>query len=306
MKKMRTKIIILTALLSVNLAACQHVDNLAQAAAEGDIIDHDTANMISLSARAFGSAAESITPEQEYYIGRAVAANILYDYKIWNGSPELTSYLNLICAAIVLNSPQPSLFNGYHAAILDSNEINAFATSGGHIFVTRGLLNISQSEDALAGVIAHEIAHIQLRHGIKAIKTSRVTQALLLTAAAGVGNAMGMDINELSDILDESASEIVQVMVNSGYSKEHEFEADIAAMYLMDLAGYQPSGFIDMLNELKNVHNSRTGFRKTHPSPKQRIYYAKKALERFEANDNSLERNERFNNTFKSGVTSGR
>jgi len=279
---------------SVFLCACVHVDALAQAAAADDLIDHDTANMISLSARAFGSAAENISLEEEYFIGRAVAANILTTYKIWNEKPELTAYLNKICAALVLNSPQPKNFKGYFVAMLDSDEINAFATSGGHIFVTRGLVGVAKTEDALASVIAHEIAHCQLRHGIKSIKSSRMTQAILFTATTGIGNAMGMDINELSDVLTESVGEIVQTMVNKGYSKEQEYEADIAAMYFLAVAGYQPSAIIDMLKGLEAVQTVRSGFHRTHPLPVQRIYYAQRALNRFQVEDTSQDRQERF------------
>jgi len=289
-------------LLSMSLITCQHVDTLAQAAAEVELIDRGTANLISISARAFGAAAEKASPEQEYYIGRAVAANILSTYKIWDENPALTDYLNLICAAIVLNSPQPVIFNGYQVAILDSKEINAFATSGGHIFVTRGLIDIAKTEDALAGVIAHEVAHIQLRHGIKSIKTSRVTQALLITATAGVGNAMGMDIEELTDVFNESVGEIMQAMVNSGYSREQEYEADIAAMYFLAAAGYQPSGLLDMLNELGAVHAGGSGFQKTHPAPRQRIYFAEKAIDRFDVADTRLSRMERFSEALKQSL----
>ena len=281
-------------IFSISFVSCQHIDALAQSAANVDIIDHDTANMISLSARAFGSAAENATPEQEYFIGRAVAANILSTYKIWDGNPELTAYLNLICGAIVINSPQPHIYNGYHVAILDTNEINAFTTSGGHIFLTRGLINIAKTEDALAAVIAHEVAHSQLKHSIKSIKTSRVAQAFLLTAAAGAGVVIGMDADELVDALNESVGEIIQTMVNRGYSKEQEYEADIAAMCFMVAAGYQPSGLIDMLTELKAVHTVGSGLNKTHPAPIQRIYFAEKALGRYDVADTGLNRQERF------------
>ncbi|WP_461257895.1 M48 family metalloprotease [Treponema sp. R80B11-R83G3] len=280
-------------------ATCKHIDSLAQAAANADIIDHGTADMISLSARAFGSAAENATPEQEYFIGRAVAANILSNYKIWDKSPALTAYLNYICGAIVINSPEPNIFNGYHVAILDSNDINAFTTSGGHIFLTRGLIKIAQTEDALAAVVAHEVAHNQLKHSLKAIKTSRVTQAFLITATAGVGALTGMDANEFAEALDESVGEIMQTMVNSGYSREQEYEADIAAMCFMAAAGYQPSGLIDMLNELKAVHRIGLGLSKTHPAPGQRIYYAEKALGRFTVADTSPSRQERFTEALK-------
>jgi len=299
---MRTLTVILAFFTLFTFAACQHVDSLAQSAADYQLIDRGTANFISISARAFGSAAEEVTPEQEYFIGRAVAANILSAYKIWDEDPELTSYLNLICAAIVLNSPQPTLFNGYHVAILESNEINAFATSGGHIFITKGLLNIAKTEDALASVIAHEVAHVQLRHGIKSIKSSRITEALLLTATAGISNMRGFDVNEMTDVFSESVSEIMQTMVNSGYSREQEYEADIAAMYLLARTGYQPSALIDMLRVLNDSYVTGSGFSKTHPLPRQRIYYAERALNRFDIADNGLDRQRRFNDLLNSNL----
>ena len=289
-------IIFLVTFVSSSFIACQHIETIAQDAARAELIDPGTANWISFSARAFSDAAAEITPDQEYYIGRAVAANILNNYKIWNGDPALTSYLNLICAAIVLNSPQPSLFNGYYLAILDTGEINAFATSGGHIFVTRGLINVARTEDALAGVIAHEIAHIQLRHGMKSITSNRITQAFMDTATMGVGNAMGLGPEEMSNILDESVNEIMLTMVNRGYSPEQEYEADTAAMYFMAFAGYQPTGLIDMLKELDKVQSTaRLKFNRTHPAPVQRIYFAEQALKRFRIADTVKNRQERFN-----------
>jgi len=268
----------------------------AQIAGAAGVIDKNVASAISNSSDAIGSAAEEITPEQEYYIGRAVAGNILSTYKLWNGSSALITYLNNICMAITINSPRPNVYNGYHVAILDSNEINAFATSGGHILVTRGLINAAKSEDALAGVIAHEIAHIQLQHSIKAIKTSRITQALLVTGTSTVGAATGMNVNQLTDVFNESVGEIIQTMVNNGYSQTQEYDADNKALSLMAGAGYNPQGLIDMLKELNAIQSKTSGgFNKTHPSPAQRIANAEKSVGRYKVADNRANRQARFN-----------
>ena len=290
---MKTRIVIIGAafIALAGLLSCQGLmvatEVGAQIAGAVGVIDQNTADAIVISSRAIGSAAEEITPEQEYYIGRAVAANILYTYKIWDENPALTDYLNHICNAIVINSPRPDIYNGYHVAILDSDEINAFATSGGHIFVTRGLINAAKSEDALAGVIAHEIAHIQLQHSLKAIRTSRITNALLITGASAAGAAAGMNVNELTDVFKESVGEIVSTMVNNGYSQTQEFEADNTAMDLMASAGYNSSGLIDMLRELSRVQTSSSGFGKTHPTPAQRISNAEKSVGNYSATDGS-------------------
>jgi predicted Zn-dependent protease len=300
---MKTKsliIIVTAAALCPLFFSCQTAAAIAgvgaQIAGAAGVIDQNVANAISQSSKALGSAAEEITPEQEYYIGRAVGANILSSYKIWNGSPAQTAYLNRICNGIVINSPRPDIFNGYHVAILDNNEINAFATSGGHIFVTRGLIAAAKSEDALAGVIAHEIAHIQLQHSIKAIKTSRITNALLITGTSAAGAATGYNVNELTDIFNESVGEIVTTLVNNGYSQQQEFEADNYALGLLASTKYSPSGLIDMLKELSAIQSGQSGgFSKTHPTPAQRISNAEKSIGKYSVADTRSYRQSRFN-----------
>jgi len=294
--KEKIRILIIVVIFIGLIISCQALmkvaDVGAQFAGAAGMIDKNTADIISTSARNLGSAAEEITPEQEYYIGRAVAANILKTYKIWNGKPALTTYLNQICMAIVINSPRPNIYNGYHVAILDSMDINAFATSGGHIFLTRGLINAATSEDALAGVIAHEVAHIQLKHGIKAIRNSRITQALIQTGTQAA-ESVGMNVAQLTDVFNESVGEIVQTMVNSGYSQVQEFEADSTAMSLMASAGYSPYGLIDMLNALSTQQTSSTGFGKTHPTPSQRMTNAQRTITTYKITD-SRPRQARF------------
>jgi len=240
-------------------------------------------NAVSISADAISAAKEDINPEQEYYIGRAVAANLLSTYKIYDGKPALTTYLNNICTVITINSPRPDIYNGYHVAILNTPEVNAFATPGGHIYVTRGLIANAKSEDALAAVIAHEVAHIQLKHSIEAIKKSRSTQALMVTGTAMAGVAGGMDVKQLTDALNDSFMEIVQTLVQNGYAQEQEFAADKTAMALMANAGYNPAGLIDMLMALGSVVQSSdtAGFGKTHPSPRDRIANAEKSVKSY-------------------------
>jgi len=305
---MKNKVLYIAAVfaaLSLFIYSCETFTKIADAGAQiagaTGLIDQNTADAISQSARAIGSAVEEITPEQEYYIGRAVAANILSNpsYKLYNGNPALTNYLNLICTAITINSPRPDVYNGYKVAILDSQEINAFATSGGHIFVTRGLISAARSEDALASVIAHEIAHIQLQHSIKAIKSSRITQAILVTSTSAAGVAAGMDVNQLTDVFNESVGEIVQTMVNSGYSQTQEFEADNTAMSLMASAGYNPSSLIDMLRVLNTVQTSSSGFGKTHPTPAQRISNAEKSSGNYRAVNTVSQRQTRFDSAVR-------
>ncbi|MDR3114293.1 MAG: M48 family metalloprotease [Treponema sp.] len=222
--------------------------------------------------RAFNEE-EELSPEETYYLGRAVAANIMEHYTPYGENPTLTAYLNLICRALVLNSPNPIIFNGYHVLILDSQEINAFATSGGHILVTLGLLNAADSEDALAAVIAHEIAHIHLRHGVELIQNMRLTQDLSAFGdrAAGIASR-GASTEVPGNRFAAAVREMVNALVVHGYAQAQEFEADAQALALLAATGYEPSGLIEVLQVLETTQRSHPGgFNQTHPAPALRI-----------------------------------
>jgi predicted Zn-dependent protease len=280
MKTVRAASILIA--IALLFAACSAVGKITDIGSNF-IQDPKVASAVRKSGAAVGKAAEEITPEQEYYIGRAVGAQILTKYKLYNGAPKLTEYVNKIVAAIVINSDNPEIYNGYHAAILDSSEINAFATSGGHILITRGLLESAKSEDALAAVIAHEIAHIQLRHSLNAIKTSRWTQAAMVTGVSTLSAAGdGKDLGKLTDSFGGMVGDIVTILVNSGYSKSQEFDADARALSLLSDAGYDPAALLAMLEELRKNQASRPGgFNTTHPSPEERIASAKQSLSKY-------------------------
>ena len=284
MKNKKHFITVLSALIvfMVLLSACSSISG------------SQIAGILIRSAPTILKAMEDITPEQEYYIGRAVGANILSMYSIYDKDWDLLLYLNRICGTIVVNSARPEIFNGYHLAILDTDEINAFATSGGHIFVTRGLIACADSEDALAGVIAHEIGHIQLQHSIKSIKNSRINQAIVQTGANALEATM--NLGELTSVFTESVGEIVTTMVNNGYSRTQEFEADDTAIALMAASGYDPQGLILMLQAIERLHdNSGKGFSKTHPSPTDRIANAQKTVTNYRVEDTRAYRQARYN-----------
>ena len=273
--------------LCLLLSSCSSIMYIASVTAEvagmTGVIDQNVAHSISKSTESIGSAAEVITPEYEYIIGKQVAANLLGQYQLYSNE-DATKYLNYICQTIVIHSEKPNLYKGYFVGILDSEEINAFATSGGHILITKGLLKCADTEDAIAAVIAHEIAHIQLQHSIKAIKASRATMATLATlSATAVTLSNGSeDSVEFTKFLDSSVNEAISSMVDSGYSVSHEFAADKMALELMYNAGYDTSCMNDMLSLLEiSSKNKVTGFVKTHPTPEKRKNNLKKEYQKY-------------------------
>ncbi len=232
---------------------------------------------------AISKLVEEISDEDAYYIGRTVTANILTNYKIYS-NPSLELYLNKICQAIVLNSDDPNLYNGYHVKILDSNEVNAFSTPAGHILVTRGLIDCAKSEDALAAVLAHEVAHIQLKHSLSAIKASRFKDTINTFDEVFSDNSM-------KDVSDD----ILSNMMGSGFSQGQEFDADEMAVQLMAAAGYQPAGMNEMLETMKTRESSsRAGFFTTHPSPGSRMYNLKQFIRKYKVEDTREYRTSRY------------
>jgi predicted Zn-dependent protease len=257
----------------------------------------DAANALSEMDKAFtAQEEEDFTPEDEYYLGRSVGALILEQYRPYAGNPALLGYLNKICSTIVINSPKPGIFNGYHVMILDSPEINAFATTGGHIFITLGLIRAAASEDMLAAVIAHEIAHVQLSHSMEMIKSSELYRDLSAAAQRAKGLANQADRRQ---IFDRSVSEMANTIFTNGYSQTQEFDADTHAMVLLAAAGYEPSSLIDVLKILDQNQPASRGINKTHPSPPLRISNAQKTMGRYKIEDTRAFRRGRFTSTGK-------
>ena len=229
--------------------------------------------------RVFAGVGNEPTPHDLYILGRAVAARILSAYNPYTGNPELTRYLNLICRAILVHVPEIELYNGAYVLILDSPELNAFASPGGHIFLTRGLVQALPSEDMLAAVIAHEIAHIRLKHCANMI--SEISFYDDMAAIAGrayefAGNTA--QARQLAGFRD-SVSVMVDAMMISGYSRAQEYEADMEALTLLALSGYHPRALVDALEVLRRAQGStRSGINATHPSPAERIANAERLM----------------------------
>lgn len=292
------KIYILCLISTLFITACTTVQQIVTttmniAVATGDM-DPRTADLIVSTTESVYKVTEQISPENEYYIGRATAAIILNDYDLYN-EPNLTKYLNKICGAITINSEKPDLYNGYYVAVLDSDEINAMATPGGHILITRGLLKCTSNEEELASVIAHEIAHIQKQHSISAIKTSRFKDLSLNVASLAINESDNDEAKQMMSVFGDSVDDVVSSLVLNGFSQEQEFEADAYALELLNNAGYNPHSIVNMLKTLEqNQANHKRGFVKTHPEPKKRIKKIEKELNSYSKSKTQEERISRF------------
>ena len=240
---------------------------------------------------------QEATSIDAYYLGRAVAANILSSYKPYAANPELTRYLNQICQTIVINSAYPDLFNGYHVMILDTPEFNALATPGGHIFITRGLVESATSEDMLAAIIAHELAHIMLKHSLSIIEDVRLHEEMSSMADLATAFAGNTAAAARFAYFRNSVAATVDALVKNGYSQEQEFEADSGAVVLLAASGYSPRALTEVLRILHSVQNTQKGgFNATHPSPAQRLENAEKFTRQYRVEDTRPSRAPRFRN----------
>jgi beta-barrel assembly-enhancing protease len=257
------------------LVSCQTMESattLATAIGQGaGVITQSQAESIRKTATAVVRSAEEFTPEQEYYIGRSVGAVVLAKYPAYDNG-QVNQYVNLLGQTLAQASDLPAIFGGYHFLVLNSEDINAFATPSGLVFVTRGLLRCCKNEDALAAVLAHEIGHIQLRHGMHAIEKARVTEALTTLATEGAKQLGSREVAQLTQTFGGAITDITNTLINSGYARSSEFAADRASVALVTRVGYNPNGLLDMLTVMKkNLKAGGLDFAKTHPAPDDRI-----------------------------------
>ncbi len=289
------KIIYIIAILMFTavLFSCATVDNIIDAVM-GKTTDKILDNVVDTTFDNVEKAAESITPEQEYYIGRSVCATILSNYKVYNNKAK-QEYMNKIMQTLVLHSERPTLFNGYHLVLLNTDEFNAFATSGGHILVTRGLAEAVKNEDELAAVIAHEIGHVQNGDAIKSIKANRWTNVVTGVATSAVSALDEKAGADLTNMVDDT----ITAMVNNGFSKGQEYAADAAAVSILALSGYKPDAIVEMLKLIQKKEpkdkSKLSGMYKTHPAAADRIKEVTKVLAKVTApEDTSAMREARF------------
>ncbi|MHB8836230.1 MAG: M48 family metalloprotease [Candidatus Methylomirabilia bacterium] len=247
-----------------------------KAVVQGSALAADTAAhgkaVAKTTTKALRKGFADLTPQEEYFIGRAVAARILGLYRPVE-NPAATRYLNAIVLTVAQASSSPETFGGWHLTLLDSDEVNAFAAPGGFIFVTRGLYQSCRTEEQLATVIAHEVGHVTLRHGLAAIKTSRLTEAFAIIGTEAVKEFTGANLAKLTEAFAGTVDDIIDQMVSLGYSRRQEYAADAEAGRIAWRAGYNPAGLAEFLRTLqeKSAKAEKKGFFSSHPPAADRL-----------------------------------
>ncbi|MBI2485446.1 MAG: M48 family metalloprotease [Deltaproteobacteria bacterium] len=245
-------------------------------------------------------AARPLSDEEEYYVGRSVAARILSSYSLLQNQ-ELTEYVNLVGNTVALNSDKPYTYGGYHFAILNSKEINAFACPGGTIFITKGMINAVRNEDELAAVLAHEVAHVNHRDGVSAIQKARLTAVAALIGTQAAQRYTPAQLSQLVTAFEGSIDDVFKTLVVNGYGKSQEYHADEGAISYLTRAGYNPSALKDFLQRLVSEGGaSGGGIMKSHPATAGRIEKVEKNLSKEKADPSLVQlRARRFEKALK-------
>jgi beta-barrel assembly-enhancing protease len=256
-------------LLALPIAACAEFMN----ALEQSTDENSAEGKLIRGANRLRKSFSDLDPSEEHYIGRSVAAQILSmpDYKLVQDQASV-AYVDRIGQAIVMtNDGVRHTFADYHFAVLDTDEQNAFACPGGTILVSKGLLAQASSEDEVAAVLAHEVAHVTLAHGLQAIQKANLAEAFTYLGAGAAQAAMTPeDMQKLTGLFDSSVKDIVQTLITSGYSRDAELAADHLAVQFLANTGYDPQALGRVLAKMAAV-GGHGGMFATHPAPQDRI-----------------------------------
>ncbi len=221
------------------------------------------------------ASSASLSDSQERTIGNRIMREVRVD-PLYIDDPEVTEYINSLGARLLSGVDGPRRDIDFF--VVQDETINAFALVGGHIGVHTGLFTLTQNESELAGVLAHEIAHITQRHQARAIHgqrgasfTSLAALAIAILASRGNSNQSGQ-VTEAA--IAGAAAYSMQNMID--YTREHEREADRVGLTILERTGFSPRAMAtfferllraNRLNELKGAPS----YLRTHPLTTERI-----------------------------------
>jgi len=215
-----------------------------------------------------------ISERQEQEIGDEMAMEVGHQIPLVN-DPLLNLYVARIGDRIVEVSGRPDLH--YRFYIINSEMVNAFALPGGHIYVTRGLIERTHNAAELAGVLAHEIGHVAARHGVDKLQRHLRTGSL-------VGMMYSLILGGEPALLRQNPTQLAGMLWSAEHSREDETEADELAVEYMSEAGMDPQAVVSLLQTLldeeQQEYSPALAWFSTHPMTADRIARAQKEIEK--------------------------
>lgn len=208
----------------------------------------------------------NISDTEEVQLGKEINQQLVNSEIRLYRNPNINRYVNQIGQWLAANSTRPNI--PYTFQVVEDNSINAFATMGGYVYVTTGLIEAADNEAQLASVIAHEIGHIASRHSIEQMRQTAI--------ARGVASLAGLDRSTAVQLG-------VDLALRRPNSRQDEFEADQRGLRTLGRAGYAQSAMIAFMQKLVNQPSLPT-FLSTHPATSDRIAALRRDLARQRTN----------------------
>lgn len=234
---------------------------LGQIADASDKDDDDASKLVSATGKAgAGLVYSELGPVQEFQVGESVAAKVLPAYKLLPMGDPRAAYVRKLAHAIAGASNDPMPYRGLMVALCDSKEVNAFAIPGGYLIITTGMLEFLEDEDELAAIIGHEIGHLELKHGMKAVGTEKVLKLFSLLKEVGMSGVKGDNllVDQVTVMIDDVFGKMYD-SVRNGYGVETESQADWRSLQLCNRLGYDTKALYDVLERFKATKGTYGG-----------------------------------------------
>jgi predicted Zn-dependent protease len=210
--------------------------------------------------------------DKEMALGKQLAQQVERESKLID-DPVITEYVNRVGQNLVRNSDAKVPFT---IKVVDNEEVNAFALPGGFFFVNSGLITKAESEAELAGVMAHEIAHVAARHGTREASRAQIANYATIPLIF-MGGWAGYGIRQ--------ATSLAIPMTFLKFSRGFESEADLLGLEYMYKAGYDPTAFVDFFEKIQTLEKKKPGtvskIFSTHPPTDSRVQAAQKNIQEY-------------------------
>ena len=205
------------------------------------------------------------SPQQDVEIGQQSAVEAERQLPILRDS-DVDAYINRIGQKLAQNAGGPGF--QYRFRVVNASDINAFALPGGFIYINRGIIENARNEGEVAGVVAHEIAHVALRHGTHQASKAYGAQAGLQILGGLLGGKVG---NNTAQIIIAVGGLGMNALFLK-YSRDLETQADVRGAQILAASGYTPADMVSFFRQLEKVDKSKkTTWLSHHPAPPDRI-----------------------------------
>ncbi len=209
-----------------------------------------------------------LTQQEEIALGQQARSQMAGEFGGLYPDPILQEYIEQVGQRVVQRSEAGTVGYPFDFHLLgDPDTINAFALPGGQVFITVGLLRQMNSEAQLAGVLAHEVAHVIARHGAEHLAKQQLGAALV--NAIGVATSDGQGSGREAAIIAQAVNQLVSLR----YGRQDELESDRLGVEFMSAAGYNPNAMLEVMTILANARQGGEPpeFLSTHPNPANRL-----------------------------------